>query len=296
MIRRAVPEDAGAILSIWRICFGDEESYIRFFLQHRFPRGRCLVFEADGAPAAMLHLLDASYWESGLSEPACTAQYVYAAATLPQYRGRGVMARLLAAAEREGEKRGFRFTFLLPGSESLYGYYARLGYRAAFSIRKLSVQRPQLTALAAAVPAVPAAAAPDAVPTAGETDLNQVFRIRSERFRPGLLWNAPELRYALAEWCFTGGIVLHLGADYALCREKGGVVTVKETTAPLSAAAAALLAYFPAERFEFLLPPRAEAPFPSRLERYGMLKPGKAGELFADSLANARPYVNLLLD
>lgn len=287
MIRRAVPEDAGALLSIWRVCFGDDETYIRFFLQNLFPRGRCLVYEAEGAPTAMLHLLSASYWEPGKAEPTCAAQYVYAAATLPGYRGQGIMARLLAAAEQEGEKLGFRFTFLLPGSADLYGFYARLGYRTAFSIQKATVRRPQLASAAAGAPAAP---------EAGETDPGEIFRVRNRRFRPGLLWNQRELRYALAEWCFTGGIVLHMGTDYILCREKDGIVTVKETTAPFPVTAAALLAHFQADRFDFFLPPGSGAPVSARNERYGMLKPSAGEEPFAEMLADADPYVNLMLD
>ena len=49
--------------------------------------------------------------------------YIYAAATLPAYRGRGYMASLMAAAALEGAGRGQMFSAVLPAEESLYAYY-----------------------------------------------------------------------------------------------------------------------------------------------------------------------------
>lgn len=286
MIRLSTPDDAAAVTDIWRASFDDSAEYIRFFLQNRFSAGRCLLEVQDGRPVAMLHLFGARCFGGAEESALGTAQYVYAAATRPEYRGRGVMARLLAEAEREGERAGCRFTFLLPGSAGLYDYYTRLGYRAAFSIRKAEVSRTQISAVAEG----------RHIHSGGNPDYAEIFRRRALRFRPGVLWNAPELRYALDEWRYTGGEILCSGGEYVLCREEAGEVIVRESSGPLAVTAALLLGRYSAQRFVFFLPPSEPGSLSSAPARYGMLKPVPGAEAFCEAFAARQPYVNLLLD
>ena len=92
MIRFAESRDREAVASIWRECFGDEGYYIDFFLNNLFKPERCLIYDYEGTPAAMLHLLPIN-----LIDQAATfkTQYIYAAATLPVFQRRGLMAKLI---------------------------------------------------------------------------------------------------------------------------------------------------------------------------------------------------------
>ncbi len=57
------------------------------------------------------------------------AHYIYAAATLPEFQGRGLMAELLRQAAQEGIRRGQDFSVLITQEDSLLDYYARFGYQ-----------------------------------------------------------------------------------------------------------------------------------------------------------------------
>ncbi|MBR2042925.1 MAG: GNAT family N-acetyltransferase [Clostridia bacterium] len=65
-------------------------------------------------------------------------KYVYAVATLEQYRGKGYMSRLFDSLTAE-LKNQYDFLCLKPMSESLFDYYARLGFETAFYKKSFSL-------------------------------------------------------------------------------------------------------------------------------------------------------------
>ena len=130
MIRFVAAEDFARISRIWQTCFGDPEDYVRFFFDHCLPLCRGLVYEIDGKPAAMAFLLPGAL---RLQEESFPASYVYAVATLPAYRRRGAAAALMAHAASLARGEGQAALCLRPGSEGLYGYYAKLGYVTGFA-------------------------------------------------------------------------------------------------------------------------------------------------------------------
>lgn len=117
--------DGKAIQEIWQTCFGDEEEYIEFYLGHRMTKENMLVIYADGRPVSMASFLPVEYLCEG---EYLDARYVYAVATLPEYRGRGFASKILNfAKEKYGEP-----LILSPADESLMQYYEKLGFKRAF--------------------------------------------------------------------------------------------------------------------------------------------------------------------
>lgn len=117
--------DGEAIQEIWQTCFGDEEEYIEFYLGHRMTKENMLVIYADGRPVSMASFLPVEYLCEG---EYLDARYVYAVATLPEYRGRGFASKILNfAKEKYGEP-----LILSPADESLMQYYEKLGFKRAF--------------------------------------------------------------------------------------------------------------------------------------------------------------------
>ena len=117
--------DGEAIQEIWQTCFGDEEEYIKFYLGHRMTKENMLVIYADGRPVSMASFLPVEYLCEG---EYLDARYVYAVATLPEYRGRGFASKILNfAKEKYGEP-----LILSPADESLMQYYEKLGFKRAF--------------------------------------------------------------------------------------------------------------------------------------------------------------------
>ena len=102
--RFARPEDRPALSRLWLACFpGDTMETVRAVFGRLALETECLVAAPDGFPVSMLLLLPQRYAAAGRSLP---VQYIYAAATLPAYRGRGYCGALLKAAFEVGRSRG----------------------------------------------------------------------------------------------------------------------------------------------------------------------------------------------
>lgn len=70
---------------------------------------------------------------------AVPAAYLYAVCTAPALRGRGHCRLLLQEAEQDLKRQGIRAAVLVPAEESLFGFYARFGYRTVFTCRTETV-------------------------------------------------------------------------------------------------------------------------------------------------------------
>jgi ribosomal protein S18 acetylase RimI-like enzyme len=134
-IRLSRPEDLGALKDIWNASFPGDEAFADWFLKTTTAPERALVWEDGGLVRAMLHLLPMRCRAGGLE---MSATYVYAVATLPECRGRGVAAALLTEAEEMERARGTSLIMLVPQSKSLFEYYRRQGYQdALFHARRV---------------------------------------------------------------------------------------------------------------------------------------------------------------
>lgn len=138
-IRQAVHADREQIAQLWITCFSERRAAVDYFLDNVFAGEDCLVHIEDGDVVAMVHMLPAHL---AAPDGRLQAHYIYAAATHPDFRSRGLMGKLLAEAFSYGEKRGDVCSFLLPSEPSLYDYYGRHGYVPYFRTRfaKLDVR------------------------------------------------------------------------------------------------------------------------------------------------------------
>ena len=126
MIRKALLTDVPALVSNWQMCFGDEPSQIKpFFESKAFSPADTLVYEENGEVVSQLFLMEGVLRKGCLVYPAF---YLYAACTLEEYRGRGIMSALVKEAIAHARERGKEFIFLLPGEKELYDYYSKLGF------------------------------------------------------------------------------------------------------------------------------------------------------------------------
>lgn len=118
-------KDEAQIKKIWQTCFGDEEEYISFYLEHRMTETNMLVIYQDGKAVSMASFLPVEYNCGGTY---VSARYVYAVATLPEYRGRGLARDILTFARQKFKEP----LILAPAEESLCRYYEKIGFQRAF--------------------------------------------------------------------------------------------------------------------------------------------------------------------
>ena len=113
------------IQQIWQTCFGDDKNYIDFYMDHRMTDETMLAVFKDGRMISMASFLPVEYRVDGVYQK---ARYVYAVATLPEYRGHGYARKII-----EFSKEFYRQPLLLaPASETLVQYYQNMGFYTAF--------------------------------------------------------------------------------------------------------------------------------------------------------------------
>ncbi len=118
-------------VELWHEAFGDNEDYIRFFLDTH-GSCRCLTLTEGEELVSTLYLIDGEL---------CARQgyYLFAAATFKKHRGKGYMASLLKKAEDFAKQNEKSFIALVPAEPSLFSYYSKFGYKTSFYARKQPV-------------------------------------------------------------------------------------------------------------------------------------------------------------
>ena len=114
-----------SLINLWYKVFGDEEEYIRLFFKEAYFDGECFVAEIDGEVVSALYLLKSDIKCDG---KAFKGRYLYAAATLPEYRGQGLMSKLINEALDYVREEKLDFIALVPADDGLYDYYSRFGF------------------------------------------------------------------------------------------------------------------------------------------------------------------------
>lgn len=117
--------DWQAIESLWQSVFGDEIREIRSFLEKLSEKDTVLVVRNREEIVSMLFLIETTLCFGTARQ---RVGYIYAGATHPKERGKGLYKCLLDAAEKEAVKRGMSAVFLQPADEALAKTYKRQGF------------------------------------------------------------------------------------------------------------------------------------------------------------------------
>ena len=115
-------------LALYQTTFPDDpEDFAKEFIS-RFFEKNCRYTITDGRIASMLFLFECRLAADNKEYPVL---YLYAAATLPEYRGRGMMKRLIGEAQKEADRSG-SLLVTKPASDELFGFYGSCGFKTAF--------------------------------------------------------------------------------------------------------------------------------------------------------------------
>lgn len=118
------------------VCFNEEISEVEFVFNNYISTEICYCIAEDEKLISALYLVPCSInFEERLQ-----GHYLYGASTLPNYRGKGYMRRLINYALENAKQNGDRFSALLPAEKSLYNYYERLGYESLFTAKCFTIE------------------------------------------------------------------------------------------------------------------------------------------------------------
>ena len=113
---------------LWKTVFGDPDSFIDTFFAVAFSPDRCRYTEENGEAVCALYWFDCSYEGGKLA-------YIYAVATHPNHRGKGLASRLLRQTHEALKAQGYAGAVLKP-AKGLFPFYERLGYVTSGCIRR----------------------------------------------------------------------------------------------------------------------------------------------------------------
>ena len=126
-IRFSKYSDIPKLRQIMKIVFGDNDLYLDRFFLYKY-KNNALVCEIDHEIVSIAFLLDALLEEKPIT-------YIYGCATLPQYRGKGIMNEILSFAYQNRSNQNFSALCLVPASDSLFEYYKSKGFQNYFFIK-----------------------------------------------------------------------------------------------------------------------------------------------------------------
>lgn len=107
--------------SLWKAAFGDEDAYLDLFFCTAFSPDRCRCVVEEGRVLAALHWFDVSCGGAPMA-------YLYAVATDPAARGRGLCRTLMENVRQLLKCRGYAGILLKAADEGLRQMYQRMGY------------------------------------------------------------------------------------------------------------------------------------------------------------------------
>lgn len=123
---------------LWKTVFGDPDSFIDAFFRIAYSPDRCRYIEEQGQIVSALYWFDCEYEGGKLA-------YIYAVATHPDHRGKGLASRLLEETHDHLKALGYAGTVLKP-AKGLFPFYERLGYATCGYICRFTAEANSLPA------------------------------------------------------------------------------------------------------------------------------------------------------
>ena len=204
MIKLADETMFPALIWLWQQSFGDSVEYIHMFLKRNFNKIKTLVYMIADTPVSATYLLPAEYVSGcrrgGIkSLQSATGEYVnemmntnqkclylYAAATMPEYRGCGYFAQILSFIKENVKEP----VLLVPAEEKLIAYYEKHGFVMEQEEFTLHIRR-----------------GPCKKGKIHDISAKRYFELREQalRYRTHIRWSEHFIKYICEENQFLGG-------------------------------------------------------------------------------------------
>lgn len=130
-IDRPTPDSIPALRALWKAAFGDSDEFLDCFFGTAFSPDRCRCLWMEEKLAAGLYWFDISCRGMPMA-------YLYAVATHPKFRNRGLCRRMMADTHRHLAGLGYAGAVLVPDGEALFRMYSGMGYRPCGTVSEFA--------------------------------------------------------------------------------------------------------------------------------------------------------------
>ena len=127
-----------SLKKLWQTVFGDPDVFLDTFFRVAYSPDRCRYVELDGEAVCALYWFDCEYGGGKLA-------YLYAVATHPDHRGKGLASRLLEDTHAHLKALGYAGCVLKP-AKGLFPFYERLGYVTSGFVSRFSAEAASVSA------------------------------------------------------------------------------------------------------------------------------------------------------
>lgn len=124
---------------LWKTVFGDTDAFLEAFFSIAYSPDRCRYLMEDDAVVSALYWFDCEYEGGKLA-------YIYAVATDPNHRGKGLASQLMMETHAHLKASGYAGAVLKP-AKGLFPFYERLGYQTSGYIRQFTASAGEPIAL-----------------------------------------------------------------------------------------------------------------------------------------------------
>lgn len=136
MIGFANADTTPLVRSMWKTCFGDSESYMDLYFSRKYRSQNTLLYFVENSPVASLQMLEYNMKFYGKTIP---IYYLAGLCTLPEYRSKGYMGKLINEAYKVMFRRNIPIAILVPAEASLFDYYSRYNFIQTFDSNKTPI-------------------------------------------------------------------------------------------------------------------------------------------------------------
>lgn len=144
-IRLAQKGETDRQKEIWKLCFGDPDSYIDFYYANRYQEDKTVVLLLDGEISAMLTMIPIKTVLP--DQRSLNTVMLYAIATHPKYQNRGYATQLMNFCHQYLRAEKTELSVLVPAQAHLFDYYRKIGYSDGFYLRETRLSRNQAESL-----------------------------------------------------------------------------------------------------------------------------------------------------
>lgn len=123
--------DIPKLRMLWQEVFGDSDEFLDAFFKTAFSPERAMAVYVNDKIVSMLYWFNCECWGKPMA-------YIYAVGTDIAYRGRGICRKLMECTHQKLLRDGYSGAILVPGENSLFEFYGKMGYKTATYVDKFT--------------------------------------------------------------------------------------------------------------------------------------------------------------